>query len=453
MKSTPIIRTTTEILLAVSLLAAGAAALGQSVTFTANQPPIPVGFEPTCVIAADLTGDGFVDLITADFGTNTLTILTNTGKGTFVFGTNVTVGNGPYCVLAADFNGDGKLDLACVNEFDGTLTILTNGGRLSFVQATNIALGSNAYPLWLATADFNGDGLPDLVCANSGANTLTVLTNAGNAVFISSSTNTVGGMPYFVLAADLNNGGGFDLISANNDVGSVTILTNNGNGVFTLASTASVGGSSSPTSIAAANLNRGGPLDLLVADSGGDTLTVLTNRGSGHFGTFTNLVVGGSGESNPQFVAAADLTGNSFVYLISACPGSGNLAIWTNTVNGSFVSVTNIAIPNIPFCVTVADVIGNGSPDLITVNEDGTVTVFAVSSYLGAPVLVHPGYSAQTGFQASLLAAVGSTNVIQVSSNMITWTPLVTNVNTNVAWPFTNAVPGLPRRFYRAVTP
>ena len=237
----------TKTLPAVLLLIAGAAARGQSRTFTTNQPPIPVGLEPTCVIAADVNGDGYVDLITADNGTNTLTILTNTGNGTFVFGTNITVGNGPACVVAADFNGDGKLDLACVNEFDDTLTVLTNAGQLNFVQIAVIPVGD--LPYWLAVADFNGDGQPDLVCANSGTNTLTVLTNAGDALFIPSSTNTVGEWPFFVLAADVNNDGYPDLISANNFDDTVTILTNNGQGVFARASTSTVG--SSPTSIAA----------------------------------------------------------------------------------------------------------------------------------------------------------------------------------------------------------
>ena len=104
-KAPPIFNTT----LALLLLAGGGAAQAENLAFSANQAPIQIGEELDSVIAADVNGDGFVDLVTADIGGDTLTILTNTGSGIFLPGTNVTVGIGPACVTAADLNGDGKL--------------------------------------------------------------------------------------------------------------------------------------------------------------------------------------------------------------------------------------------------------------------------------------------------------------------------------------------------------
>src|SRR5208283_1774947 len=77
---------------------------------------------PYCVIAVDVTGNGRLDLITANQGANTLTVLTNNGSG--VFGSNATliVGNEPENVIAADVNGDGRPDLISANFGPGTLT-------------------------------------------------------------------------------------------------------------------------------------------------------------------------------------------------------------------------------------------------------------------------------------------------------------------------------------------
>jgi hypothetical protein len=124
---------------ALLLLAGGGAARAQNLAFHTNQPPLQVGASPTCVIAADVNGDGLVDLVTADNGTNTLTVLTNSGQGVFALGTNVTVGDNPYCVAAADLNGDGKMDLVCANLGDGTVTVLTNSGQVLLTQPALVA--------------------------------------------------------------------------------------------------------------------------------------------------------------------------------------------------------------------------------------------------------------------------------------------------------------------------
>jgi hypothetical protein len=355
-----------------------------------------------------------------------------------------------------------------------------------------------------------------LVCANSATNTLTVLTNAGNALFIPSSTNTVGEWPFFVLAADVNNDGYPDLISANNFDGTVTILTNNGQGVFALASTPSVGLGSSPTSIAAVDFTGESRPDLIVADSGADNLTVLANQGNGRFAPFGALDVGGY----PQSVAVVDVTGDGFVDVISANYYDNTLTVLDGGGKGLVRFDSLLSDTNSPFCLAVADVNGDGKPDVICADLGGTVTVWTNSgqvvlsrpalsasaafqatltgnagsvygvegstdlvhwttlqfvaltnrasrfsarsalpiccyraALVRAPVLASPAYARPTGFEASLLAAAGATNVVQVSSDLLNWTPLLTNVNTNVIWRFTNSTPGLSRRFYRVVTP
>jgi hypothetical protein len=237
-------------------------------------PPLPVGLQPYCVAVADVNGDGKMDLISANYGDNTLIVLTNSGKGVFIAASTNAVGGGPDSVAAADVNGDGKPDLISVNYADDTLMVLTNNGDGTFTASSTNGVGS--FPFNVAVADVNGDGKLDLICANTGANTLTVLTNDGDGTFTVSATVTVGNSPS-VAAADVNGDGKPDLISANYTDNTVTVLTNNGDGTFTFSSTTTNSGGSLPFYVAAADVNGDGTPDLISANYSDNTLAVLLN--------------------------------------------------------------------------------------------------------------------------------------------------------------------------------
>jgi len=119
-----------------------------------------------------------------------------------------------------------------------------------------------------------------------------------------SGAYTVGGAPACVVVADINGDGKLDLICANSASNTLTLLTNSGSGVFGSNATLTVG--KGPFCVVAADINRDGKLDLITANSGDNTLTLLTNNGRGVFGSNATLSVGAA----PPWVVAADINGD-----------------------------------------------------------------------------------------------------------------------------------------------
>lgn len=285
------------------------------------------------VTAADVNGDSNVDLICVDSGENSLIVFTNNGSGAFGSNATLNVDSLPYSVIAADVNGDGSMDLISANQgsfpnYIGTLTVLTNNGSGIFSSNATYSVGKLTEAV--VAADINGDGKPDLICANYGDNTLSVLTNNGSGIFGSNATINVGNSPTAVIAADVNGDGYLDLICANGGDNSLSVLTNNGSGVFTSAGIYAVGGG--PFSIAAADVNGDGKVDLISANSGtfgvpDSSLSVLTNNGSGGFVTDGTYAVG----SAPESVVAADFNGDGMTDLICANFIGGTLSVLFNT--------------------------------------------------------------------------------------------------------------------------
>jgi hypothetical protein len=166
-----------------------------------------------------------VDLISANsISPGTLSVLTNNGSGGFALASSPGVGSVPYSVTAADVNGDGKVDLISANAGANTLSVLTNSGSGGFVLASSPGVGSVPYSV--TAADVNGDGKVDLISANAANNTLSVLTNNGSGGFGLASSPAVGSGPFSVVAADINGDGKADLISANNFNSTLTVLFN-----------------------------------------------------------------------------------------------------------------------------------------------------------------------------------------------------------------------------------
>ncbi|PQJ97664.1 beta strand repeat-containing protein [Chromatium okenii] len=187
------------------------------------------------MISADVNGDGKLDLITANYSSNNVSVLLNTstsGTVSFAAKVDVTVGTGPKSVTSADVNGDGKIDLITTNRDSDNVSVLFNTStaeKVSFAKKDYVVGDS---PARVTTADVDGSGRADIIVTNAGSDTVSVLKNisaVGSSLFFADKIDfKTGDNPLGVTSADVNDDGKADLIVANYYDETISVLLNTG---------------------------------------------------------------------------------------------------------------------------------------------------------------------------------------------------------------------------------
>ena len=325
----------------------------------------PVGGWPKSVFAADLDGDGDLDLMTQNSGDDNVSVLLNHGDGTFAPHSVYTVGASPRSIFAADLDGDGDLDLATANVSSNDVSVLLNDGDGTFAPYSAYPVGS--YPVSIFAADLNGDSDLDLATANWTADNVSVLLNYGDGTFASHSVYPVGDGPREVFAADLDGDGDLDLTTANEYSKNVSVLLNNGDGTFTPHSVYPTG-NHYPFSVFAADLDGDRDLDLTTANWHGPSegnVSVLLNNGDGTFAADSTYPV----KYWPLSVSAADLDGDGDLDLTTANTSSKNVSVLLNNGDGTFAP-DSVYPAGDPWTAFPADLDGDGDIDLAIANNE-----------------------------------------------------------------------------------
>jgi len=185
------------------------------------------------ITAADFNGDGKPDFAFADYVLNKVFVYKNTGGSNvikFDAKASFTTGANPQYIAAADFTGDGKLDMVVTNYGSNSISLLKNNGTavgISFDIKTDIDL--SAVPISLAVGNINGDARPDIIIGKQGFQQLSVLQNntpGGSLSFLPAIDYSVGQQANSVIACDLDNDGKADLASTNKNSFSISALRN-----------------------------------------------------------------------------------------------------------------------------------------------------------------------------------------------------------------------------------
>ncbi len=322
------------------------------------------------------------------------------------------VGTTPVALVAADFTANGDQDLAVADDTTNKVYIYLGNGNGTFTAGATLSL--SAPPTAIITGDFNGDGLPDIAVActaglGQSTTSVDVFLNTGGGNFGTGEITTVetGATPYenvSLAAADFNRDGHLDLAVTDYTAQEVTILSGNGNGAFAAPITYNLPGS--PTAIATADFNNDTSPDLAVTTTYTDNSTgtavttnavnVLLGSATGDFSAGPQIQLSSSGI--PNDVTAANLTAATTPGLIVG-GSNGNATIVTNT-GGTFAIADNETLNAGSSGIATADFDLDGNTDFVSA-DGGSSTSLTTDS-----VTVEQG-SGSGNFANSYQFAVG----------------------------------------------
>ncbi len=294
----------------------------------APQVTYATGSFPRSVAIGDLNGDGRADLAVANSSSNTVSVLTNTGSGSFAPQVTYATGSNPYSVAIGDLTGDGRADLAVANYGSNTVSVLTNTGSGSFAPQVTYATGSSPYSV--SIGNLNNDSYLDLAVANFSSNTVSILTGTGTGSFGTRVDYATGINPRSVTFGDLNNDSHLDLCissGTSSQINLVSVLTNTGGGIFN--SKIDYITDYDQENVAIGDINNDNKLDLIVAatpfnNAVQSTAVIgLINDGFGQFtiNKFPYLNTG------PRSVFIGDLNSDNKADLITANQGSNTISV------------------------------------------------------------------------------------------------------------------------------
>jgi subtilase family serine protease len=324
-------------------------------------------------VIADFNGDGIPDMATANasFTEGTMSVMIGNGDGTFK--TPITYPSGIFAeaILAGDFNNDGVVDLAVTAQYNnagtsGVVSIYLGKGDGTFQP--QIVLNFTGYPDSSVVADFNHDGVLDIAAVQYYPLQFSVAFGNGDGTFqtpvdypITASDYSA----YYIAGGDFNGDGSPDLVEANAYDNNLGVFLNNGDGTFSLKAYIN---SINAEWISVADVNGDGKADLLVANYGNLTMGVLLGNGDGTFKDEVNYPLDGY----PQSLAVADMDGDGKldVAVAYSYPSIG-VGILKGKGDGTFGALVDYPTgQGSSDGVTVADLNGDGTPDLISSDGD-----------------------------------------------------------------------------------
>lgn len=342
----------------------------------ALEGPYPVASTSDAVLAQDLDGDGDRDLCVMSTTGKVVTLLANPGNGVFSPGPDYSLGGSLVLQMrAVDVDVDGDLDLIGADIYANRWSTLLNDGSGAFgaVIPTPLGIGVEKF----TTLDYDADGRVDLA-STSLTGVVALHRNTVNGLVFAGSY-TVGYQPQGVTSADLDGDLDLDLVVANTGDHTISVLFNQG-GVF--GPQATYPAWFGPRVIAAGDLDGDGDLDLVVANLG---ISVLLNLGAGTFGPPANYAGFGTASS----IVLGDLDSDGDLDVAASC--SVGIVVFPNAGNSILGQPVNYPVNGDPSDLAVRDLDGDGDLDLVGLIASSRIMITLLNQ--GAGTFAQPeGY-------------------------------------------------------------
>jgi hypothetical protein len=353
--------------------------------------PLPLPLLPDYLAAADLNHDSNLDLIAVSQNASGMIVLSGKGNGTFQPLSAYATGNSPASIAVQQLP-DGNSLLIVPDQITDSFwfSIVSPEGAVG-APPLNLVGGA---PEGIAIADLNGDGEPDAV-VTGGSQEVAVLLSNGKAlqapVAYSPGVNAQA-----VAIGDVTGHGDLDVVAAGSGI---SVLPGNGHGA--LKSGINTPLTQTAESIALADFNRDGKLDVVVAlnqgfGSGPGQVEVLLGNGNGTFQTPVTLTVSGM---YPEAVATGDLNGDGIPdvagVMVSGIGASTTLAVFLSKSDGTFQNARTFAMQSVAGAqssLVIADFNHDGKPDIAAVSDGTSQTIDVLlgdgrGNFTEAPVL------------------------------------------------------------------
>jgi hypothetical protein len=412
----------------------------------------PVGSGPVFVAVADFNGDGVPDLVVVNAFDNTLSVLLGNGDGTFTSVTPASGGGARNTPYLADLDGDGIPDSVILDRSGNILfrkglpgignpftpPVVLNPGRPArdltlvrtgsgwsiaaadarvdpalssaqhaFVYTVSLytiaangsvsrktAFSTTALPTRVAAADLTGNGLDDLVAADSVANSVTVALQTARGQSGPTVTVPVGMAPSNIAFADVDGDGRPDIVVTDQASGDVTVLFNDANhsftrtprfragtglyGLDTTTANPAVRSQEESVSLAGGDFTGNGRSDLVVVNRGAHSFTVLANDGSGGFANPQAALTTSTSDrpkinEQPGPVVAGDFHGDGKLDLAILMEDQAEVWIYTGDGHDHFTHTFSVPAGTSPTGLSVVRNAATGFLDLLVGDPFGDI--------------------------------------------------------------------------------
>ena len=246
-------------------------------------------YAPNEIVIGDMNRDGYPDLIVGSHDSYNILILAGDGKGNFDTSRSLFVtmrnGNHPHThgLGIADLNGDGFPDIVTANSSDHDISVMLQNNNGGFVPCPGSPFAVNQSPYPLSIGDVNNDGHQDIVSTSTHTSIkmLTLLLGDGHGNFRRRDIPLRTANPWFVAIGDINKDKFADLVMTHSERSEMTVLTGSQHGEFTEASGSPFNLGSSAWHVALADVNHDQNLDVLAAANTG--VRAMLGDGKGQF--------------------------------------------------------------------------------------------------------------------------------------------------------------------------